>query len=118
MNEIGGFLVSETQARLYRSIMDSIKNIPIVIAGSARSGTTWVQELICSDAKNIGIFEPLNSKFIPEAAKFEYKHSASLFDRRDAEEFYNRIFSRRLLSKWTTMLYSKKVIFLQYQNIL
>ena len=54
---------------------------PLIVAGSGRSGTTWIVDVL-AEANNLRtIFEPLNSFFVPEARIF-----ANCYVRENAHE--------------------------------
>jgi sulfotransferase family protein len=77
-----------------------MKNNLLIIAGSGRSGTTWVLDAL-AEANNLRtIFEPLNSFFVPEARNF-----AHCYVREDAHEpelkrFMEKIFKGKYHNIW------------------
>ncbi|MGD2156271.1 MAG: sulfotransferase [Anaerolineales bacterium] len=57
--------------RLYRDkVQDPTKSILVV--GTARSGTSWIADLIASQFKSRIMFEPFNPELVPEYRKFNY----------------------------------------------
>ncbi len=59
--------------RSNRLILDFADATPqVFVAGMARSGTTWVADLINHDGRHRILFEPFFSKRVQEAAAFEY----------------------------------------------
>ena len=59
--------------RSNRLILDFAGATPqVFVAGMARSGTTWVADLINHDGRHRTLFEPFFSKRVKEAAGFEY----------------------------------------------
>ena len=44
----------------------------ILVAGTARSGTTWLGDLIASQIPSRILFEPFNPDLVPEYRKFHY----------------------------------------------
>ena len=77
----------------------------LVIAGSARSGTTWLAELISMVPRTAFLFEPLNLDKHPEgqAAGFDWcTYFRPGDDRPAAEAFLRRALSGQVRSTWTT----------------
>jgi hypothetical protein len=77
-----------------------LKNSPIIIAGSGRSGTTWVLDAITRANNLRTIFEPLNPVGDPSA-----KHLANRYVRDDADfpelkRFMDKVFSGNLKNLW------------------
>jgi len=77
-----------------------LKNAPIIIAGSGRSGTTWVLDAIARANNLRTIFEPLNPVGHPSA-----KHLANRYVRDDTDfpelkRFMDKVFSGNLKSLW------------------
>ena len=46
---------------------------PRIVAGFGRSGTTWVQDSLASANSLRTVFEPLNTKTVPEAGPYANK---------------------------------------------
>ena len=73
---------------------------PLVIAGSGRSGTTWVLDVL-AEANNLRtIFEPLSPFFVPEARSF-----ANCYVRENAHEpelkrFMEKVFKGEFHNLW------------------
>jgi len=72
----------------------------IVIAGSGRSGTTWVQDSI-AEANNLRtIFEPLNPAGVPAAQEFAYRFVDPDTDDPALAGFMDQVFSGGYRSLW------------------
>jgi hypothetical protein len=72
----------------------------VVIAGSGRSGTTWVQDCI-AEANNLRtIFEPLHPIGVPRAGKFSFKYRESAAADPDLKAFMGRVLSGSYRSLW------------------
>jgi hypothetical protein len=74
---------------------------PIIIAGSGRSGTTWILDAIARANDLNTVFEPLQWLGVPAAKPF-----ANRYIRNDAEEgelrsFMDQVFSGKLNTLWT-----------------
>jgi Sulfotransferase family len=59
--------------KLYRDVENQTGN-SIMIAGTARSGSTWLAELIASQQSCRIMFEPFHNKLVPEFQNFHYFH--------------------------------------------
>jgi hypothetical protein len=73
----------------------------IFVAGTARSGTTWLADLISSQIPCRLMFEPFNSKRVGEYQAFEYfqymrpgQHDDVLF------AFANKVFTGEIRNRW------------------
>lgn len=82
----------ERQTELERSI---------IVAGTARSGTTWLAEVIASQMPARIMFEPFHSEFVEEFARFNYlqymppdEEDAALFD------IVQRILTGQIRNSW------------------
>lgn len=84
----------------------------VVVAGSGRSGTTWIAEAIAATGRLQQIFEPLQPNFVREArrlAGWEERHwtlvrSEYLSPTRphpEWEEFWARVLSGKVRNYWT-----------------
>lgn len=74
---------------------------PIVIAGSGRSGTTWVLDCIAEPNGLRTVFEPLHPQAVPEALQFANRYVSPDFVDKNLKEFIELIFSGNLQSIWT-----------------
>lgn len=78
----------------------------LVVAGSPRSGTTWLAELICQLPGTAMLFEPLQHDQVP-AARDAGLHRGSLPDPtgendRAADAHFERMLQGQVLNAWTT----------------
>lgn len=78
----------------------SLKNAPIIIAGSGRSGTTWVLDAIARANNLRTIFEPLNPAGIPSARHLANRYVRDNEDCPELKLFMDRVFSGNLKSLW------------------
>lgn len=74
---------------------------PMIIAGSGRSGTTWVLDVIASTYNLRPIFEPLNSFGVKGAEAYAWKYVTRDSNIHGMEEFFDKIFTGQLSSLWT-----------------
>jgi len=65
-----GRLRSALIARAYRDVGGA--EAAMVVSGMARSGTTWLAELVCAESACRLIFEPFHNGRVREYARFEY----------------------------------------------
>ena len=72
----------------------------VIIAGSGRSGTTWVQDSIASANNLQTIFEPLHPVGVPAAQEFANKYYAVETKNTDLESFMNQVLSGAYRSLW------------------
>ena len=72
----------------------------VVIAGSGRSGTTWVQDTVAEANGLRTLFEPLNPAGVPVARKFAYKYLHADADNCELELFLGDVFSGAHQSLW------------------
>jgi hypothetical protein len=72
-----------------------------LIAGTGRSGTTWLAELVCSQIPCRLMFEPFNPRKVSAYRQFNYFQYMRP-DERDAElrEFCQAVFTGGLRSRW------------------
>jgi sulfotransferase family protein len=80
-------------------------NQSLVVLGHPRSGTTWLAELINTIPNTGIIFEPLQSKPVPEAKKAGFggqNYRLPGEDWPEGEQFMRKILEGKLLNKWTT----------------
>lgn len=64
-------VVQEIASRVYVNPADDLHK-SILIAGTARSGTTWLADLIASQIPCRVLFEPFNRDLVPEYRNFHY----------------------------------------------
>jgi hypothetical protein len=80
-------------SRLYQDRYPYTK-LSILVAGTARSGTTWLGEIISSQAPVRILFEPFHPGKVKAFAKFNYFH----YQRPTEENMLLAAYSRRVLS--------------------
>jgi len=76
-------------------------NKTVVIAGSGRSGTTWVQDTLAEANGLRTLFEPLNPAGVPAARKFAHRYLDADADDCELELFLGDVFSGAHRSLWT-----------------
>lgn len=74
---------------------------PLVIAGSGRSGTTWVQDVIASANGLKTIFEPLLPVLDDTAKKYADRYLTAEVEAPQLNAYMDRIFSGSLDNVWT-----------------
>ena len=73
---------------------------PLVIAGSGRSGTTWVLDVL-AEANNLRtIFEPLNPFFTPEARSFANCYVRENAHAPELKRFMEKVFKGEFHNLW------------------
>ena len=73
----------------------------ILVAGTARSGTTWLGDLIASQIPCRVLFEPFNPQLVPEYRDFHYFQYMRPGGRNDAfHEYAHRVFTGKIRNKW------------------
>lgn len=72
----------------------------ILIAGSGRSGTTWVQDCIAESNDLRTIFEPLHPVGVPRADKFSFMYRESVADDPELKMFMDQVLSGDYRSMW------------------
>jgi hypothetical protein len=76
-------------------------NHPLIIAGSGRSGTTWVLDAL-AEANNLRpIFEPLNPNGVKDARRFCNRYVREDAHEPDLKHFMHRVFNGEFSSQWT-----------------
>jgi hypothetical protein len=83
------------------SIPQSIHD-PIVIAGSGRSGTTWVLDSIAEPNGLRTVFEPLHPQAVSKASRYANRYVPPDFDDKDLKDFFELVFSGKLRSLWAS----------------
>jgi hypothetical protein len=87
-------------SRLFQdNVRDSAKSI--LVTGSARSGTTWLANILASQGKFRIMFEPFNPNLVPEYRKFNYFQymRPEEYDQ-DLYEFCNQVFTGKIRNAW------------------
>lgn len=72
----------------------------IIIAGSGRSGTTWVQDSIAEANDLRTIFEPLHPIGVPRAQRFAYKYLDASVNDQDFRQFMDCVLAGSYRSLW------------------
>lgn len=73
----------------------------ILVLGSGRSGTTWIQDVVADTAQLRPIFEPLHPVAVPAARKLANRRLAMDDNAPDMRRYMDRVFSGELRSIWT-----------------
>jgi hypothetical protein len=72
-----------------------------MIAGTARSGTTWLAEIVASQVPSRLMFEPFNPTMVKEYRHFNYFQYKRSSDDDDALQYFcNRVFSGEVRHPW------------------
>lgn len=79
---------------------DNVNQKTIIIAGSGRSGTTWVQDSIAEANGLRTIFEPLHPIGVPAAQEFTHKYCEVNTNNRDLKLFMDKVLSGNYRSLW------------------
>ncbi|WP_158308372.1 sulfotransferase [Thiocapsa marina] len=75
----------------------------MIIAGSGRSGTTWVLDVLARTFRLRPIFEPLHPGAIKGAKAYAWKHVAPGGDLAGMDAFFREIFTGDISSCWTDL---------------
>jgi hypothetical protein len=74
---------------------------PRIIAGSGRSGTTWIQDVIAETNRLRPIFEPLHPQAIPAAAPFSGRYVAPDATEPELTDLFDSVVSGDLKTIWS-----------------
>ena len=78
----------------------------LVVAGSARTGTTWLAELVSTCPRSALIFEPLHPLRVPQAAAAGFRGGKNFLEPDEAwpegEEFLKMALRGKIRNRWTT----------------
>ena len=77
-----------------------MKNAPLVIAGSGRSGTTWVLDVLAEANHLRTVFEPLNPKGVAQAKNFCHRYVRENAVEPELKSFMEKVFSGKLKAVW------------------
>lgn len=77
------------------------KNNPLIIAGSARSGTTWVLDVLAETNNLRPVFEPLNPVGVREARFFCNRYVPQNAREPEFKGFMEKIFNGEMNCLWT-----------------
>lgn len=76
-------------------------DVPIVIAGSGRSGTSWLIEAITLDTHYRPIFEPLHFKYVPNVdVDWWNKYLCKGDNHKELEDHFQKVFHSRPDQAW------------------
>jgi hypothetical protein len=84
---------------------------PMLIAGSGRSGTTWVLDVIAETFQLRPVFEPLHPGAVKGAAPYAWKYVPSDSDIAGMDAFFARVFAGHFSSLWTDFRVHPRGIF-------
>ncbi len=73
----------------------------IVVAGTGRSGTTWIGQIIQSASNYPSVYEPLHLKHVPEASSIAYQYIRPGNKNTVAEKFFRKVCCGGLRRPWT-----------------
>jgi hypothetical protein len=86
--------------RLYRDSHPDVGR-SIMVAGTARSGTTWLAELIASQVASRIMFEPFHSRLVPAFSGFNYFQYMRPGDENEELLAYcRRVFTGAIRNRW------------------
>jgi len=74
-----------------------------LLAGSARSGTTWLQDTLAEANGLRTLFEPLHPQAVPEASLFAFHYVRPNTDWPALETFLGEVFAGRRTRMWTDL---------------
>jgi len=76
------------------------KKCPLIIAGSGRSGTTWILDSIAESNGLSTIFEPLNPILVKQAKPFAFQYYREESNYPDLARFMEKVFSGKFKNLW------------------
>ena len=76
-------------------------NNPRIIAGSGRSGTTWIQDVLAEVNQLRTVFEPLHPQAVTKALPFANRYIATGDEAAGLEDLLNQVFFGEFHSIWT-----------------
>jgi len=88
---------------IYRRKFDISKTL--IVAGTSRSGSTWLAEIISAAPGNVQIFEPLHLSHVKEARQVGFTSDSFIDPETDwpeGKEFMKRVLGGCVLTPWTT----------------
>ncbi len=95
---------------------DSDLRNSILVAGTARSGTTWLGDLIASQIPCRTMFEPFNPELVPEYRGFHYfQYLRPGSKNHEFHSFARKIFSGEIRNRWID--HQNEQIFPKYRLI-
>jgi hypothetical protein len=88
----------------------------ILVAGTARSGTTWLGDLIASQIPCRILFEPFNPNLVPEYRGFHYfQYMRPGMENQEFRAFAQKVFTGEIRNRWTD--HQNERIFSKYRLI-
>ncbi len=90
---------------------DGARRAPMVNAGSGRSGTTWVLDVLATSFHLRPIFEPLNPYAVKAAGAYAGRYVPREADLPGMESFFGRIFAGDLSTSWTDLRFHPRRLF-------
>ena len=92
--------IQEVGSRFYVNPDSGLRN-SIIVAGTARSGTTWLGDLIASQVPSRIMFEPFNPNLVPEYRSFHYfQYMRPGTENPKFGDFAQKIFSGEIRNRW------------------
>jgi hypothetical protein len=95
----------------------SLVQPPMLIAGSGRSGTTWVLDVIATTFHLRPIFEPLHPGAVKGASPYAWKYVPPTSSIAGMDNFFEKIFAGDLYSLWTDFRVHPRGIFPRLSDI-
>ena len=107
--------IQEVASRFYNNPeADSRKSI--LVAGTARSGTTWLGDLIASQIPSRILFEPFNPDLVPEYRNFCYfQYIRPGMENPEFRAFARKVFTGEIRNRWID--HQNERIFSEYRII-
>jgi hypothetical protein len=94
------WLVHPVCRALYRDTCPDIGR-SIVVAGTGRSGTTWLSKIIGSQLSCRVMFEPFHARYVPEFEGFQYfQYMRPEADDERLHTYCQRVLSGRIRNRW------------------
>ena len=82
-------------------------NSPIVLAGSGRSGTSWLLDVLAVDKNLRPIFEPLHVKHVPNAKNLWDLYLRAGCENAALEQHFYNVFEKRTEQAWFTWMHCR-----------
>ena len=82
------------------SMSNDCESRPVIIAGSGRSGTTWVLDGLCTANGRRSIFEPLHPACVAGAGHIASQYVDHEAPRGDLKKFFDPLFSGSVNGIW------------------
>ena len=92
--------LQEIGSRFYVNPSPDMRN-SILVAGAARSGTTWLGELIAAQLPCRILFEPFNPNLVPEYRSFHYfQYMRPGMENAEFDAFAQKVFAGTVRNRW------------------